>query len=179
MNIGLGHKEHRLASCPPFPGKWQPATYEPLIVKPAVFMRLASLPAKPTVAAIFEAARIFDAWIADWRARKGEYGVHHFYAMIDFDELLTLDTTEREIPGLRWIVDLWEKLGGWLRYTTHPMSRPRDARYHVEPTSEAIEELAEKMNLAPQTDIERAILVLQFERLSLPLRVRLAKIMEV
>lgn len=176
LPTGLGHRETRLLDYPALGDKWQPATRAGDFAMPKVIDRLKTLPAKPTADAIFEAARIFDAWIADWRARKGEYGAHHFYAMIDLDEFLALDATEKEIPGLKWIVDLWERLGGWRRYTTSPMSRPRAPRYHVEPTPEAIEELAENINLAPQTDIERAILVLQFERMSLSLRVRLAKL---
>ena len=178
MQVGLGCLETRLQTYS-YKDRWRAPRRRAFFAKPEIFSRLCNLPATPDAQAIFECAAIFDDWIIDWRENNGEFAKHHDYSKSDLDEHLTLDTTLAECPGLPWIVDLWERLGGSLHYTQGPMARPRAPRFHCEPTPTEISKLARKLNLAPHTDVERAILACQFERLSLPLRTRIAPILSV
>lgn len=115
----------------------------------------------------------------------GEYArlQPEYYAPLDLDERLGGDMTIKEVPGLRWIVDLFDRLGGWCDYVSGPLRRNPRLRLHRAwegeiPTDDEIEKLADRIGRNPKTEVEIAIVVCIFERLPLPWRTRLAMLIE-
>lgn len=185
-HTGLGVRERRLLSYPELADKWSPATYGGILQKPDAIRRMAALPATPDANAIFAARDLFDDYCEDWWKRHGEYArlQPEYYAPLDLDERLSLDTTIKEVPGLLWIMDLFDRLGGWCDYVSAPLRRNPRLRLHRAwegeiPTDAQIAKLADRIGRNPKTEVEIAIVVCIFERLPLPWRVRLVKLVEV
>ncbi len=173
IHAGLGWDETRLSNYD-YRDRWLPIKSNRQFTRSQIEEDLAVLPATPDATAILQAIEILDDFIKFGWIKENRSGEFHNYARSDVRELLTLNTPEHLIPGVRWIVDLFERLG-WGEY-----SRWRNGRKfgsHLTPedlTPAEIRKLVRRFNHAPKTDIERLILVSQFERMSLSLRVRLA-----
>lgn len=140
---------------------------------------------KPTCAQhVFDAVDCFDDYVGDWARSKGpaHWEGHRSTVRWDLDEAMALDTTVKEVRGLPWILDVFERLGGALSYATSPLRWPRLPWYsglNRIPTDAEVEELADRIGRNPKTEVDRAIVVCIFERLPLPWRVRLAKLISI